>query len=176
LTRFVATLFGVVLTDMLSGHRVFSRRFVKSFRVLSSGIGIETEMTIHAAELDMGMVEIETPYYAGPEGSVSKLNTWRDGLRTIVMILGLYRAERPMTFFSLVGGVLIAVSPLLGIPIVVTYLQIGLVSRLPTAILATGLMILAFLSIAGGFILETVTRGRREMKLLAYLAQSPTKR
>lgn len=176
LTRFVATVFGVALTDMLSGYRVFSRRFVKSFPVLSSGFEIETEMTIHAAELDMGMVEIETPYFSRPEGSVSKLNTWRDGLRIILMILGLYRAERPMAFFGLVGGVLIAVSLLLGIPIVVTYLQIGLVPRLPTAILATGLMILAFLSIASGFILETVTRGRREMKLLAYLAQSPTKR
>jgi glycosyltransferase involved in cell wall biosynthesis len=176
LTRFVATVFGAVLTDMLSGYRVFSRRFVKSFPVLSSGFEIETEMTIHAAELDMGMVEIATPYYARPEGSVSKLNTWRDGVRIILMILGLYRAERPMAFFGLVGGALIAVSLLLGIPIVVTYLQIGLVPRLPTAILATGLMILAFLSIASGFILETVTRGRREMKLLAYLAQSPTKR
>ena len=176
LTRFVATVFGAVLTDMLSGYRVFSRRFVKSFPVLSSGFEIETEMTIHAAELDMGMVEIETPYCARPEGSVSKLNTWRDGLRIILMILGLYRAERPMAFFGLVGAVLIAVLLLLGIPIVITYLQIGLVPRLPTAILATGLMILAFLSIASGFILETVTRGPREMKLLAYLAQSPTKR
>lgn len=176
LTGFVATVFGTTLVDMLSGFRVFSRRFVKSFPVLSGGFEIETEMTIHAAELDMRVAEIETPYYARPAGSVSKLNTWRDGLRILLMILNLYRAERPMAFFGLGGAVLIAVSLVLGIPIIVTFLQTGLVPRFPTAILATGLMILAFLSIACGFILETVTRGRREMKLLAYLAQSPTKR
>ena len=176
LTGFVATVFGTTLVDMLSGFRVFSRRFVKSFPVLSGGFEIEAEMTIHAAELDMRVAEIETPYYARPAGSVSKLNTWRDGLRILLMILNLYRAERPMAFFGLGGAVLIAVSLVLGIPIIVTFLQTGLVPRFPTAILATGLMILAFLSIACGFILETVTRGRREMKLLAYLAQSPTKR
>ena len=176
LTGFVATVFGTTLVDMLSGFRVFSRRFVKSFPVLSGGFEIETEMTIHAAELDMRVAEIETPYYARPAGSVSKLNTWRDGLRILLMILNLYRAERPMAFFGLGGAVLIAVSLVLGIPIIVTFLQTGLVTRFPTAILATGLMILAFLSTACGFILETVTRGRREMKLLAYLAQSPTKR
>ena len=99
LTGFVATVFGTTLVDMLSGYRVFSRRFVKSFPVISGGFEIETEMSIHAAELDMRVTEIETPYYARPAGSVSKLNTWRDGFRILLMILGLYRAERPMAVF-----------------------------------------------------------------------------
>ncbi len=176
LTRFVATVFGTTLIDMLSGYRVFSRRFVKSFPILSSGFEIETEMTVHAAELDMRVMEIETPYHARRAGSVSKLNTGRDGLRIMLMILSLYRAERPLAFFGVAGVILACVSLLLGFPIVISFLQTGLVPRFPTAILATGLMILAFLSIACGFILETVTRGRRDTKLLAYLAQSPPRR
>jgi glycosyltransferase involved in cell wall biosynthesis len=173
LTGFVGGIFGTNLRDMLSGYRVFSRRFVKSFPALSSGFEIETELTIHALGLEVPIVEIDTPYFARPAGSASKLNTWRDGVRIMFSILQLHRSERPLPFFVIVGTMLAALSVVLAVPIFVTYLQIGLVPRIPTAILSTGLMILAFLSIAVGFVLDTVTRGRREMKLLAYLAQPP---
>jgi glycosyltransferase involved in cell wall biosynthesis len=170
LTAFVAAVFGPILNDMLSGYRVFSRRFVKSFPVLSGGFEIETELTIHALELGLAVEEVDTPYYARPKGSVSKLNTWRDGFRILLTIVNLYRAERPLPFFTAIGALLAAASIGLAIPIFVTYLETGLVPRLPTAVLATGLILLAFLSTAVGFILDTVTRGRREMKLLAYLS------
>jgi glycosyltransferase involved in cell wall biosynthesis len=173
LTGFVDGIFGTDQRDMLSGYRVFSRRFVKSFPALSSGFEIETELTIHALELELPIVEIDTPYYARPAGSASKLNTWRDGVRILFSILQLYRSERPLAFFTLLGALLAALSVILAIPLFITYLQIGLVPRIPTAILVTGLMILAVLSIAIGFVLDTVTRGRREMKLLAFLAQPP---
>lgn len=170
LTRFVASVFGPSFNDMLSGYRVFSRRFVKSFPVLSGGFEIETELTIHALELGMAVTEIETPYYARPEGSASKLNTWRDGFRILWTILQLYRAERPLPFFSALGAALAIVAIALAVPIVITYLETHLVPRLPTAVLAMGLMLMAFLSFAVGLVLDTVTRGRREMKLLAFLA------
>jgi glycosyltransferase involved in cell wall biosynthesis len=169
LTSFVATVFGPSFNDMLSGYRVFSRRFVKSFPVLSGGFEIETELTIHALELGLAVAEINTPYYARLKGSDSKLNTWRDGFRILRTIIGLYRAERPLAFFTGIALVLAIVSVGLSIPIVVTYLETGLVPRLPTAVLSTGLMLAAFISIAVGLLLDTVTRGRREMKLLAYL-------
>jgi glycosyltransferase involved in cell wall biosynthesis len=169
LTGFVASVFGKIFTDMLSGYRVFSRRFVKSFPVLSGGFEIETELTVHALELELPVSEISTPYYARPEGSNSKLNTWRDGFRILWTIFRLYRSERPLTFFSAIGASLAIMSVGFAIPIFATYLREGLVPRLPTAVLATGLMLLACLSIAAGLILDTVTRGRREMKLLAYL-------
>jgi glycosyltransferase involved in cell wall biosynthesis len=172
LTGFVAAVFGAPVTDILSGYRVFSRRFVKSFPVLSRGFEIETELTVHALELELPVAEIPTPYYARPAGSVSKLSTWRDGLRILATIGRLYRSERPLPFFSAIGVVLAAVSVALAIPIVITFMERGLVPRLPTAVLSTGLMLAGFLSIASGLILDTVTRGRREMKLLAYLAQS----
>jgi hypothetical protein len=171
LTGFVARVFGASFTDMLSGYRVFTRRFVKSFPVLSSGFEIETELTVHALNLELPVAEIATPYFARPAGSVSKLNTWRDGLRILGTIVKLYRAERPLQFFSGIGLALTIVSIALAVPIVLTYVEEGLVPRLPTAVLSTGLMILAFLSVACGLVLDTVTRGRREMKLLAYLAQ-----
>jgi glycosyltransferase involved in cell wall biosynthesis len=171
LTGFVAGIFGTDLRDMLSGYRVFSRRFVKSFPALSSGFEIETELTIHALELELPIVEIDTLYFARPVGSSSKLNTWRDGVRIMFTILQLYRSERPLPFFAIVGALSAILSVALAIPIFITFLTTGLVPRIPTAILSTGLMILAFLSIAVGFVLDTVTRGRREMKLLAYLAQ-----
>jgi glycosyltransferase involved in cell wall biosynthesis len=171
LTGFVAHVFGRTFTDMLSGYRVFSRRFVKSFPVLSGGFEIETELTIHTLELGLPSAELKTPYYARPVGSESKLNTWRDGFRILWTILKLYRSERPLTFFTGIGISLAIVSIGLGIPIVLTFLREGIVPRLPTAVLATGLMLLAFLSIASGLVLDTVTRGRRELKLLAYLAQ-----
>ena len=171
LTGFVAHVFGESFTDMLSGYRVFTRRFVKSFPVLSGGFEIETELTVHALELELPVGEMKTPYYSRPEGSASKLNTWRDGARILKTVLRLYRAERPLPLFAGLGLSLAIVSVGLAIPILVTYVQEGVVPRLPTAVLSTGLMLLAFLSIACGVILDTVTRGRRELKLLAYLAQ-----
>jgi glycosyltransferase involved in cell wall biosynthesis len=170
LTGFVAWVFGPAFNDMLSGYRVFSRRFVKSFPVLSGGFEIETELTIHALELGLPAAEIDTPYYARPTGSASKLNTWRDGFRILRTILALYRAERPLSFFSIIGVALALVSIVLAIPVFVTYVETGLVPRLPTAILSMGLMMLASLAAAVGLVLDTVTRGRRETKLLAYLS------
>lgn len=170
LSGFVAWVFGPTFNDMLSGYRVFSRRFVKSFPVLSGGFEIETELTVHALELGLPTDEIETPYYARLEGSSSKLNTWRDGFRILLTIASLYRAERPLPFFTGLGLIAALVSIGLAIPIVVTFLETGLVPRLPTAVLATGLMLLAFLCGGIGLVLDTVTRGRREMKLLAYLS------
>jgi len=171
LTRFFASVFDATFSDILSGYRVFSRRFVKSFPVLSRGFEIETELAVHALELELPVAEIPTPYYARPRGSVSKLSTWRDGLRILLTILGLFRSERPLAFFSGIGVVLAIVSVVLAIPIFLTYFEQGIVPRIPTAILSTGLMLLAFLSIVAGLVLDTVTRGRREMKLIAYLEQ-----
>jgi glycosyltransferase involved in cell wall biosynthesis len=170
LTGFVAHMFGQSFTDILSGYRVFSRRFVKSFRVLSGGFEIETELTVHALELELPVGEVSTPYYSRPLGSTSKLSTRRDGCRILWTVLKLYRAERPLSLFGAFGIALAIVSIGLAIPIFITYVQEGLVPRFPTAILSTGLMLLAFLSIAVGLVLDTVTRGRRELKLLAYLA------
>jgi glycosyltransferase involved in cell wall biosynthesis len=169
LTRFVAAVFGKSFTDILSGYRVFSRRFVKSFPVLSGGFEIETELTVHSLELDLPVGEIKTPYFARPEGSESKLNTWRDGLRILWTIFRLYRSERPLYFFFATGALLAALSVAIAIPIFITYFEDGVVPRLPTAVLSTGLMVVAMLSFVAGLILDTVTRGRREMKLLAYL-------
>ena len=173
LTGFLSEVFGQAFTDILSGYRVFSRRFVKSFPVLSDGFEIETELTVHALELSMPVAEIETPYYARPRGSFSKLNTWRDGFRILGTILKLYRSEKPLRFCSVIGIFLALVSIGLAIPILVTYLEQGIVPRLPTAVLSTGLMIVAVLSVSSGLVLDTVTRGRREMKLLSYLAHPP---
>ncbi len=170
LTGFVASMFGSTFKDMLSGYRIFSRRFVKSFPMLSAGFEIEAELTIHALELGLAVAEIDTPYYARPEGSASKLNTWRDGFRILSTIVKLYRAERPLAFYTGIGLALGIASIGFAIPVFVTYVETGLVPRLPTAILSTGLMLVAFLSIGVGLVLDTVTRGRREMKLLAYLS------
>ena len=175
LTQFLASVFGQAFNDILSGYRVFSRRFIKSFPVLSDGFEIETELSVHALELALPVAEIETPYYARPEGSFSKLNTWRDGFRILGTILKLYRSEKPLRFFTAVGAFLALVAIGLAIPIFITYLELGIVPRLPTAVLSTGLMIVAMLSISSGLVLDTVTRGRREMKLLAYLSQPPLK-
>ncbi len=171
LTGFVAHVFGQSFTDMLSGYRVFTRRFVKSFPALSGGFEIETELTVHALELELPVGEIPTPYYSRPEGSASKLSTWRDGVRIMRTVLRLYRAERPLALFTAIGISLGIVALGIAIPIFITYWQEGLVPRLPTAVLSTGLVLLACLSIVCGLILDTVTRGRRELKLLAYLAQ-----
>ncbi|HEX4828970.1 MAG TPA: glycosyltransferase family 2 protein [Xanthobacteraceae bacterium] len=171
LAGFFALAFHATFSDILSGYRVFSRRFVKSFPVLSRGFEIETELCVHALELELAVAEVPTPYYARPQGSVSKLSTWRDGLQILFTIVGLYRSERPLAFFSGLGMALAIVSVGLAIPIFVTYFEQGIVPRIPTAILSTGLMLLASLSIVAGLVLDTVTRGRREAKLIAYLEQ-----
>ena len=170
LTRFVTLVFGRAFTDILSGYRVFSRRFVKSFPVLAGGFEIETELTVHALELGLPVSEIETPYYSRLEGSDSKLHTWRDGFRILWTILRLCRSERPFQFFSAIAALLAATAIYLMIPVIGTFMKTGLVPRLPTAVLATGLMLAAALSFMSGLILDTVTRGRRELKLLAYLS------
>ncbi|MFL6837327.1 MAG: glycosyltransferase family 2 protein [Bradyrhizobium sp.] len=174
LTGFLSSIFGEAFKDILSGYRVFSRRFVKSFPVLSDGFEIETELSVHALELALPVAEIETPYYARPEGSVSKLNTWRDGFRILGTILKLYRSEKPLRFFAVIGIFLALVSIGLAIPVIITFVEEGVVPRLPTAVLSMGLMILAILLVSSGLVLDTVTRGRREMKLLAYLSQPAT--
>ncbi|MGV7215492.1 glycosyltransferase family 2 protein [Bradyrhizobium sp. UFLA05-112] len=171
LTGFLSSTFGEAFNDILSGYRVFSRRFVKSFPVLSDGFEIETELAVYALELSLPVAEVETPYYARPEGSFSKLNTWRDGFRILGTMLKLYRSERPLRFFTMIGILLALMSVILAIPIVITFIETGLVPRLPTAVLSMGLMIMALLSVSSGLVLDTVTRGRREMKMLAYLSQ-----
>lgn len=170
LTSMVAWIFGNRFTDMLSGYRVMSRRYVKSFPALSAGFETETELTVHALELRMPIAEIETPYKDRPPGSVSKLSTFRDGFRILWTIIVLVKEERPMQFFSLLAAFFAVVSGVLVTPIVLEFFHTGLVPRLPTAVLAMGLMILAFLSLNCGLILDTVTRGRREMKRMRYLA------
>jgi hypothetical protein len=170
LTGLTAWLFNVQLTDMLSGYRVFSRRFVKSFPFTAEGFGIETELTVHAVRLMMPLAEMDTRYKERPVGSVSKLNTYRDGFRILRTILHLVQEERPLVFFTSLFALLAATSILVTLPLIQDYLRTGLVPRLPTAILATGLMLLAFLSLTCGLILDTVTRGRWEQKRMAYLA------
>jgi glycosyltransferase involved in cell wall biosynthesis len=169
LTTMVARIFGNRIGDMLSGFRVFSRRFVKSFPALSSGFEIETELTVHALELNMPIAEEPTPYKDRPEGSTSKLRTFRDGFRILGTIILLIKGERPALFFTSIFAVLATFSVLLAWPVVATFMQTGLVPRLPTALLATGLMLVACLSLVCGLVLETVTRGRQEMKHLCYL-------
>ncbi len=171
LTGCLSLVFGQAFRDVLSGYRVFSRRFVKTFPVLSGGFEIETELSVHALELGLPVAEIETPYSARPAGSFSKLNTYRDGLRILGAIVKLYRSEKPLRFFGVIAALLALASLVLATPVVVTYVESGLVPRLPTAVLATGLMIVAVLAMSSGLVLDTVTRGRREMKRLAYLAQ-----
>ena len=173
LTGMLSRIFGRSFSDVLSGYRVFSRRFVKSFPVLSEGFEIETEMSIHALELHMPVAEVVTAYKIRPEGSTSKLSTIRDGWRIFSTIMTLFRIEEPMFFFGAIGAVLGFVSIVIAVPLAVTYAETGLVPRLPTAVLSTGLMILAFLSFFSGMILDTVVRGRRELRRLAYLALRP---
>ena len=170
LTGMLAKLFGRSFSDILSGYRVFSKRFVKSFPVLSSGFEIETEISVHALELRMPVAEHVTAYAARPEGSVSKLNTYRDGLRILNTIITLFRYERPLLFFGAIAVVLVLIAMLLAVPLALTYLQTGLVPRFPTALLATGIMILATMSFMCGLILDTVVRGRLEVRRLAYLS------
>jgi glycosyltransferase involved in cell wall biosynthesis len=169
-TGLLAGLFGRSFSDIFSGYRVFSRRFVKSFPVLSSGFEIETEISVHALELRMPVGEVETSYAARLEGSHSKLSTWGDGWRILKTIVTLYRIERPVLFYGSIGALLLAAAIALSIPLIVTYVHTGLVPRVPTAILVTGMTIVAVLCFFAGLILDTVTRGRREVRRLAYLS------
>lgn len=176
LTGVVRRIFGNRVQDMLSGYKVFSRRFVKSFPALSGGFDIETELTIHALELSLAVGHVEGCYRGRPEGSQSKLRTYRDGWRILMLIFKLIRHERPIAFFSVLSAVLAVLAVILAVPVLITYIDTGLVPRLPTAVLSTGLMLLASLSFATGLILDTVTRGRREFRLLTYLQISKTRR
>lgn len=175
LTGLVSWVFGSQLHDMLSGYRVMSRRFVKSFPALSRGFEIETELTVHALELRVPIAELRAPYFARPEGSASKLNTIGDGMRILRVIVHLVKEERPLQFFTVIFALLTAVSLTIGVPVVMQFLATGLVGRLPTAVLAMGLMILAVLSLICGLVLDTVTRGRRELKRLFYLSANQTR-
>jgi glycosyltransferase involved in cell wall biosynthesis len=170
LTGLVRGVFGKRTDDMLSGYRVFSRRFVKSFPALAGGFEIETELTVHALEMRMPFTEVPTPYKERPPGSVSKLSTYKDGLRILFMIGKLVKEERPMQSFTVTAIALALASLILAVPLVFTYIETGLVPRLPTAVLAAALMILSFLSLTCGLILDSVTRARREAKRLAYLS------
>ncbi|MDM0067188.1 glycosyltransferase family 2 protein [Variovorax sp. J31P207] len=169
LTGAVASLFDGRMTDMLSGYRVFSRRYAKSFPALSRGFEIETELTVHALELRMPFAEVPMPYRSRPEGSESKLSTYRDGWRILKTICKLFVSERPLQFFSGAAGLLVLLSLILAEPLVSTYLNTGLVPRQPTAVLVTGMMLTAMLSFVCGVVLHTVTIGRREAKRLCYL-------
>ena len=169
-TGLLSGLFGRSFSDIFSGYRVFSRRFVKSFPVISSGFEIETEISVHALELKMPVGEVETTYAARPEGSQSKLSTYGDGWRILRTIVTLYRVERPALYYGLIGALLVALALVLAVPLVITYANTGLVPRFPTAILVTGIIIIAVLCFFAGLILDTVTRGRRELRRLAYLS------
>lgn len=170
LTGLTAMLFNVNMPDMLSGYRVFSRRFVKSFPLTAQGFTIETELTIHAVRLMMPMAEMDTAYKERPVGSMSKLSTFRDGFRILGMIFYLLREERPLLFFSIQAVLFALLSLLIGLPVVHEFVETGQVPRLPTAVLSMGLMLVAFLAGTAGLILDTVTRGRWEAKRMAYLS------
>jgi glycosyltransferase involved in cell wall biosynthesis len=171
LTSIVRYLFGQQSFDLLSGYRVMSRRFVKSFPAISTGFEIETELTIHALSLRIPMLQIDTPYSQRVEDSFSKLNTIRDGARIFSIILLLTKEERPFMFFSVLCGLLFCLSLGLGIPVTLEWIETGLVPRFPTAILSASIMLLAFLSLTTGLVLDSVARGRREIKRLHYLHQ-----
>jgi hypothetical protein len=170
-------LFGNRVADVFSGYRAFSRRFAKSFPALSTGFEIETEMTVHALSLRMDVEEIDSDYAARPEGSESKLRTWNDGWNVLGTMVKLFMVERPLFFYALLSALLFLTGVLLGIPVVLEWLQTGLVPRFPTAILASAVMVLSALSLFAGVILDTVSRGRREARALAYLLHpSPNER
>ena len=171
LTGFVSFIFGRTFTDILSGYRVFSRRYVKSFAAHSAGFEIETELTVHSLELRMPVAEVPTMYKSRPEGSVSKLNTYRDGVRILGTIVRLFKSERPLAFFSIGAVFCMLLSLFLAEPVVATYLETGLVPRLPTATLCAALMLFGVILLVCGIILDAVTKGRIEQKRFAYLAQ-----
>jgi glycosyltransferase involved in cell wall biosynthesis len=170
LTGAVRTVFGDRITDMLSGYRVFSRRFVKSFPAMAQGFETETEFTVHAMELSMPLGEVKTAYRERPPGSTSKLRTYVDGMRILRTIMTLVKNERPLEFFGIVAAFLLLAGLALGLPVVFEFLETQLVPRLPRAVLAVGMVLLSFLSLSSGLVLASVARGRKEMKRLAYLA------
>jgi glycosyltransferase involved in cell wall biosynthesis len=175
LTGVVALVFGKRIRDLLSGYRALSRRFVKSFPALATGFETETEVAVHALELRLPIAEVDTPYRDRPAGSQSKLRTFRDGFRILKTIALLIKEERPLQFFSCIAAALAIAAVALAWPLLIDYLETGLVPRFPTAILSTGLMIVAFMSVVVGLVLDTVTLGRRELKRLHYLGlRGPT--
>ena len=169
LTGIVRSVFGSRITDMLSGYRVFSRRFVKTFPALSSGFETETELTIHALELRMPLAEVDTPYRDRQEGSSSKLNTYRDGMRILLAIITLIKEERPLQFFTSIAFVIFMTAIILGTPLLLEYRATHLVPRLPTAVLSAALVMISFLSLTCGLIMDSLSRARKETKRLAYL-------
>ncbi len=171
ITSLVGLIFGQRFSDILSGYRVLSRRFVKSFPALSKGFEIETEIVIHALEMRLPSTEVAIPYFGRPAGSSSKLRTVRDGVAILKTVFVLLKEERPLAVFSSVFVLLELAAFTLAWPVLTEYLETGLVPRLPTAVLSTGLTLLGFLSLACGLILDTVAHGRREIKRLHYLAQ-----
>jgi hypothetical protein len=173
LTALVTRFFGSSSHDMLSGYKVMSRRFVKTFPSLSTGFEIETELFVHALEMSLPISEIKTPYKERPAGSLSKLRTIQDGVRILRLITKLVKEERPFLFFTIIATLLAVVSLAMATPVVLEYLETGLVKRLPTAILSTGMMLSAIIAFFSGMILDTVTRGRRELKRLYYLSYDP---
>jgi glycosyltransferase involved in cell wall biosynthesis len=175
LTGVASRIFGQSVADMLSGYRAFSRRYVKSFPALSHGFEIETEFTVHALQLRMPVAEIETRYKERPSGSTSKLNTFSDGLRILRMIILLFKDLRPLAFFAIGFALLAAISLILAWPVFLEFVATGLVPRLPTAVASTGSMLLGFLSLTCGLILDSVARGREETKRMAYLSLDPPK-
>ena len=170
--RLYSALFGAGFTDILSGYRAFSRRFVKSFPAVSSGFEIEAEMSVHASQLRLPVAEVEVSYGTRPDGSVSKLRTVADGTNILRAVLVLLKENRPLVFFGAIAGMLFTAALILGVPLAVTFTQTGLVPRLPTAVLATGLVLMGLLSGAAGLILDSIAKGRLEAKRLAYL-QNP---
>jgi len=173
LTGLVGLVFGIVTSDILSGYKALSRRFVKTFPALSSGFEIETEIMIHALELRLAVGEIEAPYGQRPKRSASKLRTFRDGFRILRLIGFLIRQEHPFAVFASLSALLVAVSLWLGLPVVREFLATGLVPRLPTAVLAATLFLSAVVSFVAGIILDGITETRRELKRLAYLSFPP---
>ncbi|MDQ0393243.1 glycosyltransferase family 2 protein [Labrys monachus] len=173
LTALVTKIFGAASRDMLSGYKAMSRRFVKSFPALSTGFEIETELLVHALDLSLPIAEIDTPYKERPAGSRSKLRTVRDGMRILRLVTRLVKEERPFLFFSLLAAILVVLSLAIATPVVVDFIHTGLVPRLPSAVLATGLMLSAIIAFFSGMILDTVTRGRQELKRLHYLSHAP---
>jgi len=169
LTSSVSTIFGGNFTDMLSGYRAFSKRFVKSFTAESKGFEIETELTVHTLELRIPYGEVDTPYFERPEGSESKLSTYKDGFKILSMIIRLYSNERPAQFWGFFGGFLILIAAALSLPVFIEYLQTSKVERFPTLIVSIGMVIIGFLSFTIGLVLRTVTKGRKEAKHLWYL-------
>jgi len=168
----IGKLFGKNFKDVFSGYRVFSKRFVKSFPAMTRGFDIETELTIHSLELNIPGAEIETYYRARPQGSTSKLNSVGDGMRILVRIVALLKETRPLLFFGGLFIALVSISVFLFLPVLMDYWHTGLVKRFPTAILSTGIMLLAFMSLGCGIILDNVCRARKEMKRFFYLSLS----